>query len=105
MSVAIHHSITKTSQMLPQHHHVVPFRSWTKTKNRAVSCNNLNLTVSSCSKIPGAPTISQVLFSQNKPHLDSFITRTLSSIPQNSTQMMIATTTTPEIARLFHHFP
>ncbi len=68
MSVTTYHLKTKTSQMLSQHHHVVPFRSWTETKNIMGSCDNLNLIVSSCFKIPGAPTISQVLSFQNKPH-------------------------------------
>jgi len=47
----------KTSRMLPQHHHVVPFRSWKETKNKVGSCDNLNLLIFS-SKIPGALTIS-----------------------------------------------
>ncbi len=100
MSVAIHCSTTKTSQMLPQHHYVVSFKCWIKTKNKACSCDHLHFIVSSCSKIPRAPIISQVFFSQNQSHF-TFTLKT----PKNLTKMMIATTTTLEIVRFFHHFP
>jgi hypothetical protein len=68
MNVATHPSTTKTPQMLPQHHYVVSFRSWTNTKNKVGTCDRIHLKVSSCSKIPGAPIISHVLSYQNKPH-------------------------------------
>jgi hypothetical protein len=48
----------KTPQMLPSHHHVIPFRNWIETKNKTNSWDNLNLIVSFYSKILEAPTIS-----------------------------------------------
>jgi hypothetical protein len=97
MNVAAHPLTTKTPQMLPQHHYVVSFKSWTKTTNRASRCDRLHHTVSSCSKIPGAPTISQVISFHNKSHY------TFSSKPtKNLTKMMIAITTVLEIARFLH---
>jgi hypothetical protein len=91
MSVAIHPSTTKSPQMVPphhyivslkswtetknkthkcypQHHYIVSFRSWTNTKNIVGRCDYLHFTTSSCSKIPRAPTISQVFSFQNKPY-------------------------------------
>jgi hypothetical protein len=68
MSVAAHPSTTESPHMLPPHHYIVSLRSWTKIKNRVGRCDHLHLIASSSSKIPGAPTISQVLSSQSKPH-------------------------------------
>jgi hypothetical protein len=100
MSVAIHPSTIKNSQMVPQHHYVVSLKSWIETKNRACSCDRLHLIVPSCSKIPEAPIISQVLSSQNKPHYTF-----TSKPPKNLTKMMTTITTPLEIIKLFHRFP
>jgi len=67
-SVAAHPSPTEISQVLPQHHYVVALRSWTGIKNTSGRCDCLHLTLSFYSKIPEAPTISQVLSSHNRSH-------------------------------------
>jgi hypothetical protein len=58
----------RSPQMLPSHHYIISLRSWIETKNRAGRCDHLHLIASSSSKNPEAPTISQVLPSQSKPH-------------------------------------
>jgi len=68
MSVGAHPSTTESPQMLPPHHYIISLSSWIETKNRAGICDHLHLIASSSSKIPEAPTISQVLPSQSKPH-------------------------------------
>ncbi len=68
-------------------------------QDRIGSFDHLNLIVSSCSKIPRAPTISQVLSFQNKPYYTF-----TSKPPINLTQMMTTTTTALEIVTFFHHF-
>jgi hypothetical protein len=68
MNVVAHPSIIEIPQMQPQHHYVESFRSWTKIKNKASKKDRLHLIVSFYSKIPRAPTISQVLFFHNGPH-------------------------------------
>jgi hypothetical protein len=91
MSVVAHPSTIEISQVQPQHHYVVSLKSWTKTNNRLGRCDRLHLTIPFCSKILGAPIISQVLFSHNGPYY------TFTSRPPKTVKMMVTTTTTLEI--------
>jgi len=45
------------------HHYMVSFISWTKINNKINRCDHPHITTSSSPKIPGAPTILQVLSS------------------------------------------
>ncbi len=95
-SVAAHPSPTEISQVLAQHHYVVALRSWTGIKNTSGRCDCLHLTLSFYSKIPEAPTISQVLSSHNRSHY-TFISKP----PQKLSKMVAATPIAPEILDSF----
>jgi hypothetical protein len=96
---AAHPSTTKILQVLPQYHYVVSLRSWTWIKNRASRCDCLCLTVSSCSKILGTLTISQVLSSRNRPHY-TFTSKPPKTIKDGSCHYNCSWN-----LMLFHHFP
>ncbi len=82
-----------------QHHYVVSIRSWIKTKNKAGGCDCLHLTISSCSKIPRALTISHVLSSQKWPRY------TFTSKPPKTIKNHGYHYNHYWNLRLIHHFP